>query len=61
MRSIFHQILARYLASDQHAFDAYSHELWPEPVYDRQDRQKGARGAQEQGGQRTFHALERQS
>jgi hypothetical protein len=59
MRSIFHQILARYLDSDQHAFDAYSHELWPEPVYDRQDW--GAQGAQEHGGQQAYHALERQS
>ena len=61
MRSIFHQILERYLASDQHAFDAYSHELWPEPSHERQGLQKGARKAQEQSGQRVYHALERQS
>jgi hypothetical protein len=31
MRHIFHEILARYLASDQFAFDASRRELWPEP------------------------------
>ena len=31
MRHIFHQILARYLASDQFAFDASPRELWPQP------------------------------
>ncbi len=31
MRHIFHEILARYLASEQHAFDASPRELWPEP------------------------------
>lgn len=30
MRSIFHEILARYLGSEQHAFDASPRELWPE-------------------------------
>jgi hypothetical protein len=30
MRHIFHEILARYLASDQFAFDASRRELWPE-------------------------------
>jgi hypothetical protein len=30
MRSVFHEILARYLASDQYAFEATSRELWPE-------------------------------
>ena len=31
MRNIFHEILARYLESDQFAFGASSRELWPEP------------------------------
>ena len=31
MRHIFHEILARYLANDQFAFDASPRELWPEP------------------------------
>jgi hypothetical protein len=30
MRHIFHEILARYLESEQHAFDASPRELWPE-------------------------------
>lgn len=30
MRSIFHEILARYLESEQHAFDTTPRELWPE-------------------------------
>ncbi len=30
MRSIFHEILARYLDSDQYAFDTSPRELWPE-------------------------------
>ena len=30
MRNIFHEILARYLDSDQHAFETTSRELWPE-------------------------------
>jgi hypothetical protein len=30
MRSIFHEILARYLDNEQHAFDASPRELWPE-------------------------------
>ena len=30
MRHIFHEILARYLATDQFAFDTSPHELWPE-------------------------------
>ncbi len=30
MRHVFHEILARYLASDQFAFDTSPRELWPE-------------------------------
>lgn len=29
MRNIFHAILARYLESEQHAFEASSGKLWP--------------------------------
>jgi len=29
MRNIFHEILARYLDSDQHGFDTTPRELWP--------------------------------
>jgi hypothetical protein len=34
MRSIFHEILARYLDSEQHAFDASPRELWPQSQLD---------------------------
>ena len=30
MRHIFHEILARYLTTDQFAFDTSPRELWPE-------------------------------
>ncbi len=30
MRNIFHEILARYLDSEQHAFDTSARELWSE-------------------------------
>ena len=29
MRHIFHEILTRYLESEQHAFDPSPRELWP--------------------------------
>jgi hypothetical protein len=29
MRHVFHAILARYLDSEQHAFEASPRELWP--------------------------------
>jgi hypothetical protein len=31
MRHIFHEILARYLNTDQFAFDTSPRELWPDP------------------------------
>jgi hypothetical protein len=30
MRHIVHDILARYLGSEQHAFEASARELWPQ-------------------------------
>jgi hypothetical protein len=30
MRHVFHEILARYLATDQFAFETSPRELWPE-------------------------------
>jgi len=30
MRHIFHEILTRYLESEQHAFDTSRRELWPD-------------------------------
>ncbi len=41
MRSIFHEILARYLDSDQYAFDASPRELWPEPSAERRPESAG--------------------
>ena len=41
MRSIFHEILARYLDSDQYAFDASPRELWPEPTTERRPQSAG--------------------
>jgi hypothetical protein len=35
MRNIVHEILARYLDSDQYAFDTSPRELWPEPSSER--------------------------
>jgi len=32
MRHIFHEILARYLDGEQHAFEASPRELWPQPT-----------------------------
>jgi len=34
MRNIFHEILARYLATDQHAFDTSPRELWPSEIFE---------------------------
>lgn len=33
MRHIFHEILARYLESEQHAFETSPRELWPDTGY----------------------------
>ena len=34
MRNIFHEIFARYLATDQHAFETTSRELWPSESFE---------------------------
>jgi hypothetical protein len=36
MRNIFHEILARYLDSDQHGFDTTPRELWPSERFEYQ-------------------------
>lgn len=36
MRNIFHEILARYLTDDQHAFVASPRELWPSEHFEYQ-------------------------
>lgn len=64
MRHIFHEILARYLASEQHAFDASSHELWPEPKpsWHPQSRQAAGTPAPQHGRRhRAYGELETQS
>ncbi len=34
MRNIFNEIFARYLNSDQHAFETTSRELWPSKQFE---------------------------
>lgn len=34
MRNIFHEILARYLNTDQHAFETTPRELWPSESFE---------------------------
>ncbi len=34
MRNIFDEIFARYLAAEQHAFEATSRELWPSETFE---------------------------
>ena len=34
MRNILHEIFARYLATDQHAFETTSRELWPSESFE---------------------------
>jgi hypothetical protein len=64
MRHIFHEILARYLASDQFAFDASPHELWPQPRpswYPEVRSHVGRSPAPERGRhRRVYRELERQ-
>ena len=64
MRSIFHEILARYLDSDQYAFDASPRELWPETRAERPpespNKAKG-RASERVTQQRAFCELEPQN
>ena len=64
MRSIFHGILARYLDSDQYAFDASPRELWPEPKAERhpESANKAASRASERASKhRVYRELEPQN
>jgi hypothetical protein len=64
MRSIFHEILARYLESEQHAFDASPRELWPEaqPETRWQAAARGpGRAAKRRGKQAAYGELEPQN
>ena len=64
MRSIFHEILARYLDSDQYAFDASPRELWPEPSSERRPEsanKAASRASERVTQQRAFRELEPQN
>jgi hypothetical protein len=64
MRSIFHEILARYLDSDQYAFDASPRELWPEPSSGRHPEsasKASSRASERVTQQRAFCELEPQN
>jgi len=64
MRSIFHEILARYLDSDQYAFDTSPRELWPEPSLKRHHETAGkatSRASERASQQRVYCELEPQN
>ena len=64
MRSIFHEILARYLDSDQYAFDASPRELWPEPRSERRlesPNKANGRASERASQQRVYRELEPQN
>ena len=53
MRNIFHEILARYLTDDQHAFVASPRELWPSERFEFQLQiGRGAAGLAEDSSRR---------
>jgi hypothetical protein len=64
MRNIFHAILARYLESEQHAFEASSGKLWP-AAWSETRWQAAARAAgraeQPDGQERNYGELEPQN
>jgi len=51
MRSTFHRILERYLASDQHAFEATPEEWWPETPAARRPQGGSERSGERRDGQ----------
>ena len=64
MRSIFHEILARYLDSDLYAFDASPRELWPEPGAERHPEsadKASSRPSDRASTHRAFRELEPQN
>jgi hypothetical protein len=64
MRHIFHEVLTRYLASEQHAFDTSHRELWPEsgPVWHPPATRDTGSPAPERGRhQRVYRELEPQN
>jgi hypothetical protein len=64
MRSVFHEILARYLDSDQYAFESTSRELWPEARsswHPQAGGSPGGRPAQPGRGRGVYGELESQN
>jgi hypothetical protein len=65
MRSVFHEILARYLAADQYAFETSPRELWPEtrPSWHPQagGSPGGGRSGKPGGGRGVYGELEPQN
>jgi len=60
MRHIFHEILARYLDSNQFAFDASPRELWPSEQAAPRPQPAG-REPERDGRQRVYRELEPQN
>lgn len=64
MRNIVHEILARYLDSDQHAFDTTPRELWPEPSSQRHPEtadKAASRASERVSNHRVYRELEPQN
>jgi len=61
MRHIFHAILARYLESEQHAFETSPRELWPDNGYvPRRAADPAGQVSNPKGHARTYLELEPQ-
>jgi len=63
MRHIFHEILARYLTDDQHAFDASRREPWPTAQFESRPESAGSGGGLSERGvsKRIYRELESQN
>ena len=64
MRHVLHEILARYLDSDQYAFDASPRELWPEANSGRHpesDEKATSRPSERVSHHRVYRELEPQN
>jgi hypothetical protein len=60
MRHVFHRILARYLASEQFAFDPAPGELWPEarPTWHPEPARAGSPAPRQRRLPRVYRELE---
>jgi hypothetical protein len=64
MRHIFHEILARYLLSEQHAFETSPREFWPQSSatwHPQAPRVTGSPAPERGRHRRVYHELESQS